>query len=49
MLTKQEVLLGKSAQAESRREPRRTALPQWLAVGVYGDGISVRVVFSQSF
>ena len=29
VLTKQEVLLGKSAQAESRRvkEPRRTALP----------------------
>ena len=32
VLTKQEVLLGKGAQAESRREPRRTALPRWLAV-----------------
>ena len=34
MLTKQEILLGKGTQVESRRvrEPRRTALPQWLAV-----------------
>ena len=32
VLTKQEVLLGKGAQAESSREPRRTALPQWHAV-----------------
>ena len=34
MLTKQEVLLGKGAQAESRgvREPRRTALSHGLRV-----------------
>ena len=34
VLTKQEILLGKGTQVESRRvrEPRRTALPQWLAV-----------------
>ena len=32
MLTKQEILLGKGAQAESRRvrEPRRTSLPHGL-------------------
>ena len=44
LLTKQEILLGKGAQVESRRvrEPRRAAL-------FYGDGISFRVVFSQSF
>ena len=46
MLTKQEILLGKDTWVESRRvrEPRRTALR-----GFYGDGISFRVVFSQSF
>ena len=34
VLTKQEILLGKGSQTESRRvrEPRRTALPQWLTV-----------------
>ena len=49
MLTKQEILLGKGVQAESRRvrEPRRTALP--CSLRFYGDGISFRVVLSQSF
>ena len=34
MLTKQEILLGKGTRVESSRvwEPRRTALPRWLAV-----------------
>lgn len=51
LLTKQETLLGKGTQAESSRvrEPRRTALPRGLQSRVYGDGISCRVVFSQSF
>ena len=42
MLAKQEILLGKGAQVESRRvrEPRRTAMP---------GGIGFWVVFSQSF
>ena len=49
VLTKQEILLGKSAQVESSRvrEPRRTALPRGLRF--YGDGISFWVVFSQSY
>ena len=48
MLAKQEILLGKGTQVESSRvrEPRRTALPHG---GFYGDGISFRVVFDQSF
>ena len=48
VLTKQ-VLLGKGTRVESRRvrEPRRTALARSL--GFYGDGISFRVFFSQSF
>ena len=34
MLTKQEIILGKGTRVESSRvrEPRRTALPQWLTV-----------------
>ena len=34
MLTKQEILLGRGTLVESSRvgKPRRTALPQWLAV-----------------
>ena len=49
MLTKQEILLGEGAQAESSRvrEPRSTALPHGLRF--YGDRISFQVVFSQSF
>ena len=48
VLTKQEILLGKGAQerAVRVREPRRTALPR--SVRFYGDGISFRIVFSQS-
>ena len=48
VLTKQEILLGKGAQerAVRVREPRRTALPRSLRF--YGDGISFRIVFSQS-
>ena len=51
MLTKQEILLGKGTQAESRRvrEPRKTALPHGLQSQFYGDGISFQVVLSQSF
>ena len=49
VLTKQKILLGKGTQVESSRvrEPRRTALARSL--GFYGDRISFRVVFSQSF
>ena len=48
MLTKQEILLGKGPRVEGNRvrEPRRTALPRGSQSG---DGISFRVVFSQSF
>ena len=51
VLTKQEILLGKGTQVESRkvRKPRRTALPHGSQSGFYGDGFSFRVVFSQSF
>ena len=47
MLTKQEILLGICAWAESSgvKEPRRTA----CTLGFYGDGIRFQVVFSQSF
>ena len=48
MLTKQEILLGKGTWVESRRvrEPRSRLA---CSLGFYGDGISFRVVFSQSF
>ena len=51
VLTKQETLLGKGAWVESRRvrEPRRAALSHGCGLGCYGDGISFRVVFGQSF
>ena len=51
VLTKQETLLGKGARVESSRgrEPRRTALPCGSQARFYGDGISFRVVFGQSF
>ena len=53
VLTKQETLLEKGTWVESSRvrEPRRTALPCGSAhsLGFNGDGISFRVVFSQSF
>ena len=51
VLTKQETLLGRGAQEKSSRvrEPRRTALPCGSQSQVYGDGISFRVVFGQSF
>ena len=51
VLKKQELLLGKGTRVEySRvREPRRTALSRGCNVGFYGDGISFRVVFDQSF
>ena len=50
MRTKQGILLGKGAWAESSRvrEPRRTALPHGSqSHQVYVDGISFQVVFSQ--
>ena len=48
MLTKQEILLGRGAWAESSkvREPRRTAPPRGSR-GFDADGISFWVVFSQ--
>ena len=51
VLTKPEILLGKGTRVESRRgrEPGRTSLPCGCCLGFYGDGISFRVVFSQSF
>ena len=50
LLTKQEILLGKGTQVESSRgrEPK-TAVTRLAVSGFYGDGISFRVVFSQSF
>ena len=49
MLTKQEILSGKGPRVESRRvrEHRRTALASSLRF--FGDGVSFRVVSSQSF
>ena len=44
MLTKQEILLGRGSRVESRR----TALSLAGSLGFYGDGISLRVIFSQS-
>ena len=51
VLTKQEILLGKGTPVETSRvrEPRRTSLPLARSLGFYGDGISFRVVFGQSF
>ena len=51
MLTKQEILLGKDAWAESSRirEPRKIALPCGSHLGFSGDWISFWVVISQSF
>ena len=51
MLTKQEILLGKGTWVESSRvrEPRRIAVPHGSQSRFYGDGISFRVVFGQSF
>ena len=51
MLTKQETLLGRGAQAESRRvrDVGRTALPRGSQPQVFGDVISFCVVFGQSF
>ena len=52
VLKKQEILLGKGAWADSSRvrEPRRTALPRGSkSPGFHGDGISLWVVFNQSF
>lgn len=49
MLTKQETLLGRGNWTESSRvrEPGRTALASSLRF--FGDGVSFRVVSSQSF
>ena len=45
VLTKQEILLGRGAQAESSRvrEPRRTALPLVSSLQFYGDRVSFQV------
>ena len=50
-LTRQEIVLGKGTRVESSRvrESRRTAVLCGLQSGFYGDGISFRVVLSQSF
>ena len=49
VLTKQEILLGKGARAESRRERNPGELLCHVAHSLrfYGDGISFWVVFSQ--
>ena len=51
MLTKQEILLGKGTQVESSRQGNPGELLCCMArsLGFYGDGISFRVVFGQSF
>ena len=51
VLTNQEILLGQGAWAESSRvrEPRRTCCHMACRLGFYGDGISFRVVLSQSY
>ena len=51
MLTKQEILLGKGARVESRREgnPGELLCHMALSLGFSGDGISFRVFFSPSF
>ena len=50
-LTEQEILMGKGTWVESSRlrEPRRTALPCGSQFRFCHDGISLQVVFSQSF
>ena len=48
MLTKQETLLGRDARGESSRVRNPGGLLCHVAQ-FYGDGISFRVVFSQSF
>ena len=51
VLTRQEILLGKGARAESSRvrEPKRAALHVAHSLRVYGEGTSFWVIFSQSF
>ena len=51
VLTKQEILLGKGTRVESSRVREPGELPCRVArsLGFYGDGISFRVVLSQSF
>ena len=51
MLTEQEILMGRGTWVESSRvrEPRRTALPCGSQFWFCRDGISLQVVFSQSF
>ena len=51
LLTKEETLLRRGAQVESRRvkETKRTSLPHGLQSRVLCDGISFWVVFGQSF
>ena len=48
---KTEILLGKGTRVESSRvrEARSTSLPVAHSLCFYGEGISFRVVFSQSF
>ena len=50
-LTKQEILLGKGTQVESSRlgNPGELLCRVARSLGFYGDGISFRVVFGQSF
>ena len=51
VLTKQEILLGKSVRVESSRvrEPGEQLCHTACSLRFYGDGTSFRVVFSQSF
>ena len=50
MLTKQEALLGKGTRVDSSRvKPGELLCHMACSLRFYGDGISFRVVFGQSF
>ena len=49
VLTKQEILLGKGTRVESSRGENSSATYVACSLRLYGDGISFRVVLSQSF
>ena len=51
LLTKQEIFLGKGTRVESSRvkNPGEQLCHVARSLGFYGDGISFRVVFDQSF
>ena len=50
MLTEQEILLERAPGGEQQgKGTQENSSATWLSLGFYGDGISFRVVFSQSF